>query len=108
MENMNIISTGIDASSKFMNELCALPIYKPYCFLNDKEIDSCMVKHVCVKIPNKSVEYIDYSYFCDSIRIKGFILENYEIVIASSLVTIGALYFFRDQFVSEEQNNDGS
>lgn len=35
-----------------------------------------------------------------------FMLENYQIVLVSSVVIIGALYFFRDKFVSEEQKND--
>jgi len=39
-------------------------------------------------------------------KVVVFLIENYEIVIASSIVIIGALYFFRDKFVSEEKKND--
>jgi len=35
-----------------------------------------------------------------------FLIENYEIVITSSIVIIGALYFFRDKFVSEEEKKN--
>ena len=39
-------------------------------------------------------------------RATAFMVENYQIVLASSVVIIAALYFFRDKFVSEEQKND--
>lgn len=35
-------------------------------------------------------------------RAIAFMIENYQIVIASSVVIIGALYFFRDKFILEE------
>jgi len=37
-----------------------------------------------------------------------FMLENYQIILASSAVTIVTLYFFRNKFVSEEQKKNES